>query len=109
VTLADDPQTNFVKLKFIRDGKITIAAELLFGTPDFAIRIGRFKSEATIIDDNVVRGPLLSAVEEALTFIKKHVNLSYHFDGSLERLERWQYPMEALRELLLNVEFLFGN
>ncbi len=48
VTLADDPQTNFVKLKFIRDGKITLAAELLFGAPDFAIRIGRFKSEATI-------------------------------------------------------------
>jgi ATP-dependent DNA helicase RecG len=102
VALADDPQTNLVKLKFIRDGKITFAAELLFGVPDCAIRIGRFKSEATIIDDNVVRGPLLSAVEEALTFIKKHVNLSYHFDGSLERRERWQYPMEALRELLLN-------
>jgi hypothetical protein len=45
---------------------------------------------------------LLAAVEEALTFIKKHVNLSYHFDGNLERRERWQYPMEALRELLLN-------
>jgi ATP-dependent DNA helicase RecG len=92
----------FVKLKFIRDGKITLAAELLFGSPDCAIRIGRFKSEATIIDDNVVQGPLLSAAEEALTFIKKHVNLSYHFDGNLERRERWQYPMEALRELLLN-------
>ncbi len=45
---------------------------------------------------------MLSAVEDALTFIKKHVNLSYHFDGSLERRERWQYPMEAIRELLLN-------
>ncbi|MDF1615675.1 ATP-binding protein [Desulfurivibrio dismutans] len=102
VTLADDSRTNLVKLKLIRDGKITFAAELLFGAPDCAIRIGRFKSEATIIDDNVVRAPLLLAVEEALTFIKKHVNLSYHFDGSLERKERWQYPMEALRELLLN-------
>lgn len=30
------------------------------------------------------------------------VNLSYSFDGSLERKERWQYPLEALRELLLN-------
>jgi len=102
VTLNDDLWMNLVKLKFVRDGKITFAAELLFGKPDCTIRIGRFKSEATIIDDNVVWAPLLSAVEEALTFIKKHVNLSYHFDGSLERRERWQYPMEALRELLLN-------
>lgn len=102
VTLQDDLQTNLVKLKLIREGEITLAAELLFGAPDCAIRIGRFKLEATIIDDNVVRAPLMLAVEQALTFIKKHINLSYHFDGSIERKERWQYPLEALRELLLN-------
>jgi ATP-dependent DNA helicase RecG len=38
-------------------GKLTIAANLLFGEPDFTIRIGRFKSEATIIDDIVVAAP----------------------------------------------------
>ena len=48
VELRDDLQTNLVKLKLIREGKVTIAAELLFGAPDCAIRIGRFKSEATI-------------------------------------------------------------
>lgn len=37
-----------------------------------------------------------------MTFIKKHINLAYHFDGSIQRKERWQYPLEALRELLLN-------
>ncbi|MBC8317762.1 MAG: hypothetical protein H8E41_07630 [Desulfobulbaceae bacterium] len=57
---------------------------------------------ATIIDDNVVKGPLFGIVDEAMTFIKKHINLSYHFDGSIQRKERWQYPLEALRELLLN-------
>lgn len=102
VALRDDPLTNLVKLKLIREGRVTFAAALLFGVSDCTIRIGRFKSEATIIDDNVVRAPLLLAVEEALTFIKKHINLSYHFDGSIERKERWQYPLEALRELLLN-------
>jgi ATP-dependent DNA helicase RecG len=102
VVLRDDLSTNLVKLKLVRDGKLTIAANLLFGDPDFAVRIGRFKSEATIIDDNVVREPLLKVIDEAMTFIKKHINLSYHFDGSIQRKERWQYPLEALRELLLN-------
>ena len=37
-----------------------------------------------------------------MVFIKKHINLSYDFDGSLQRKEHWQYPLEALRELLLN-------
>ena len=76
VTLHDDLITNLIKLRLIRDNKVTFAAELLFGKPDVLIRIGRFKSEATIIDDNVVKAPLLTSVEEALTFIKKHINLS---------------------------------
>ena len=102
VTLRDDMLTNLVKLRLVRDGKVTLAAELLFGAPEIAIRIGRFKSAAPIIVDNVVTVPLFRAVEEALTFIKKHINLSYSFDGNLQRKERWQYPLEALRELLLN-------
>src|SRR3989304_8544875 len=77
VALRDNLQTNLVKLKLIREGKVTIAAELIFGSPDYAIRIGRFKSEATIIDDNVVRAPLFIAVDEALALIKKHINLAY--------------------------------
>jgi len=98
----DDLVTNFTKMKLLRDGKLTIAANLLFGEPDCSIRIGRFKSEATIIDDVVVKSPLFRAVDEALVFIKKHINLSYHFNGGRERKERWQYPLEALRELVLN-------
>jgi ATP-dependent DNA helicase RecG len=38
----------------------------------------------------------------AMIFIKKHINLSFDFDGSIQRREIWQYPLEALRELLLN-------
>lgn len=102
ISLMDDLITNFVKLKLIRDGKLTIAANLLFGEPDFTIRVGRFKSEATIIDDIVIASPLFSAVDEALIFIKKHINLSYYFDGDRARGERWQYPLQALRELVLN-------
>jgi len=94
--------TNLVKLKLIRDEKVTLAANLLFGDHDFSIRIGRFKGAATIIDDSVVKAPLFTAIDEAMIFIKKHINLSYHFDGSIQRKERWQFPLEALRELLLN-------
>ena len=102
ITLIEDMQTNLIKLKLIRDNRVTIAASLLFGDPDFSIRIGRFKSPDTIIDDLVVQGSLFGVLNEALTFIKKHINLSYSFDCSLQRIERWQYPLEALRELLLN-------
>ncbi len=74
----------------------------LFGNHGYSIHIGRFKAEDTIIDDLFIKEPLMTALEEAMIFIKKHINLSFHFDGSLARKERWQYPIDAIRELLLN-------
>ncbi|MFA7061632.1 MAG: RNA-binding domain-containing protein [Pedobacter sp.] len=70
VSLRDDLNANLVKLKLVRDGKLTIAANLLFGDPDFTIRIGRFKSEATIIDD--IAGLFCS---RTLCVINRHVTL----------------------------------
>lgn len=102
VTLLDDMLTNMTKLKLIKAGKPTLAAMLLFGNHGYSIHIGRFKATDTIIDDLLIKAPLLPALEEAMIFIKKHINLSYEFDGSLERKEIWQYPLDVIREFLLN-------
>ncbi|MBA7573875.1 hypothetical protein ES708_15676 [subsurface metagenome] len=102
INLQDDLLTNLTKLKLVQTGKPTLAAMLLFGNHGYSIHIGRFKSEDTIIDDLLIKDPLLVALDEAMVFIKKHISLSYRFDGSLKRKEKWQYPLEAIRELLLN-------
>ena len=94
--------TDLSKLGFTDSGKITRAAELLFGEHHTAIHIGRFKSPENIIDDIVIRSPLISAVDEAMEFIKKNIRLEYQFTGELQRKDRWQYPLHALREILLN-------
>jgi ATP-dependent DNA helicase RecG len=94
---------DFKKLGFIKNGKLTRAAELLFGTHHTSIHLGRFKSPSTIIDDIVIRSPLILAVEEALDFVKRNIALGYEFGGNgLKRKDRWQYPIPAIRELLLN-------
>ncbi len=100
--LKDDPITNLRKLKIIQDDQVSLAAMLLFGNHGYSIHMGRFKSPDTIIDDLMLKDSLPVAVEEAMVFIKKHINLSFDFNGSLKRKETWQYPLEALRELLLN-------
>jgi len=97
-----DLVVDFEKLGLIIEGKLTRAAELLFGTHHTAIHIGRFKSADIIIDDLVIRSPLVLAVEEAMNFIKRNITLSYEFTGELKRVERWQFPLQAIRELLLN-------
>jgi len=90
------------KLGFLNDGRLTRAAELLFGNHHTAIHLGRFKSRHTIIDDIAVRAPLMLAVDEAMEFMKRNMRLGYDFTGELKRKETWQYPLPVLRELLLN-------
>ena len=92
VNLGDDLLTNLTKLKLIQDGRPTLAAMLLFGNHGYTLHIGRFKAADTIIDDLIIKAPLTTALDEAMIFIKKHINLSYDFDGGLQRKERWQYP-----------------
>ena len=95
--LTKDILLDFEKLGFTNKGKFTRASELLFGNHHTSIHIGRFKSKSTIIDDVVIRSPLVLAVDEAMTFIKKNILLSYKFTGKLQREERWQYSLQAIR------------
>jgi len=55
-----------------------------------------------MIDDLLIKAPLLTAVDEVLGFVIKNTSLAYSFDGNRSRLERWQFPLEAIRELTLN-------
>jgi len=93
---------DFTKLGLIINSKLTRAAQLLFGKHHTGIHIGRFKTKDTIIDDIVIRSPLILAVEEAMIFIKRNIRLGYEFTGELQRKEIWQFPLQAIRELLLN-------
>jgi len=90
------------KLGFTKNNKVTRAAELLFGNHHTAIHLGRFKSRDTIVDDLIIRAPLMLAVDQAMEFMKKNMQLGYEFTGELKRKETWQYPLQILRELLLN-------
>ena len=95
-------ENDLEKLGFVKEGHLTRAAELLFGNHHTGIHIGRFKSRHTIIDDLMIRAPLMQAIDETMEFIKKNIRLGYEFTGELKRKETWQYPLPALRELLLN-------
>jgi len=51
----------------------------------------------------MIRSPLILAVDEAMDFIKKNIRLGFEFSGeTTKRKEKWQYPLPAIRELLLN-------
>ncbi|MCI5192050.1 MAG: winged helix-turn-helix transcriptional regulator [Candidatus Electrothrix sp. AU1_5] len=103
-TLDPSPLLALEKLKFIAQGHPTWAALLLFADEPLRhhIHIGRFKTSSIIIDDRQITDTLFEAVEQAMKFIIANIRVAFAFDGSLQRQERFAYPLAALREVLLN-------
>ena len=101
--LSTNIKADLIKLGILKKEKLTRAAELLFGLHHTNIHIGRFKTETVIIDDLMIRKPLILAVDEAMNFIKKNIRVGFEFGGeTTKRVEKWQYPLPAIREFLLN-------
>ena len=67
------------------------------------IELGRFSSPIAIKDGLTLHEDLFTEVESVLTFIKKHVNKEYRFNGDAHRIEKWEYPMDAIREIVINM------
>ena len=98
------PQAALEKLNYIVKGQPTWAAMLLFAAEPLRhhIHIGRFKTPSMIIDDRQFTDTLFEAVDQAMKFIVSHISVAFEFDGSIQRKERFAYPLPALREALLN-------
>ncbi|MBA7711856.1 hypothetical protein ES703_120823 [subsurface metagenome] len=107
VSLNEVPKVILEKLELIADGKLRNGAILLFGKnpqkhfTNLCVRIGRFKTETTIIDDKWAKGNLFQQFEETLNILRQHISVRYDIKG-VEREDIWDYPIPALREAVLN-------
>jgi ATP-dependent DNA helicase RecG len=109
-----DPQTPvgpaLNQLTLLRNGQLTIAALLLFARNpqrffvQATLRCARFKgtTELTFLDMKPIEGDIIAQVEAAMTFIQRNTSMAVTFDGGLERKERWEYPLDAVREAVTN-------
>ncbi len=97
------------KLKLIADEKLTNASVLLFGKQpqnffsQAETRCARFKGTEPIefIDMKVFGGSVIDQRENAVEFVKEHIKLHAKIVGT-ERVETWEYPIEAIREGISN-------
>ncbi len=98
------------QLNLLKNGQLTIAALLLFGKKpqrfllQARVRCARFKgdNEVEFLDLKVVEGDIIQQVEEAMTFVRRNTSMAAKIEGSLERKERWDYPLDAVREGITN-------
>ncbi|MDD3966931.1 MAG: ATP-binding protein [Candidatus Marinimicrobia bacterium] len=97
------------QMRQIRDDKITHAGYLCFAEknrlfPNAVIKIARFDGNTvtTFLDRKNIDSNMVRAVDEVLEFIKAHTSegIIRHRSGKTEK--RLDYPMDALREALVN-------
>jgi ATP-dependent DNA helicase RecG len=104
--ILDDPLMVLKKFELIKETSITNGCYLLFASEDIllsTIEIGRFDSDTLIHDSLTIRSDLFGEVDTTLSFIRKHLNRSYIITGDKQREERWDYPLPALREIVVNM------
>jgi ATP-dependent DNA helicase RecG len=96
------------KMKLVMEGKPTWAAGLLFCRDgrrflsQAVVHCGRFKNHTLVIDDRLIEGSLFEQIEEAMDFVRKNTNVKFVMTGRPEREEVWDYPLEAVREAVIN-------
>ena len=104
----EDPVQVLEKMELVKDGKPTWAAGLLFCKEgrrflsQAVIHCGRFKDQTLVIDDRLIEGTLFEQVEEAMDFVRKNTSVKFVMTGKPEREEVWDYPLEAIREAVVN-------
>ncbi len=94
------------------DGKITQAAQVLYGTkflPNYAqciLKMGRFrgtKITGNILDNRQEHLHAFAMIREGMAFLDRTLPLAAHFtEGKIFREDRLPIPPNALREILLN-------
>lgn len=97
------------KLRLLDDGKLKRAAIILFSKdpakfyPNTVVKIGRFgRSDTELLYQETVEGNLIDQVQTVLTMLNnKFLIKPIEFKG-MNRIETLEYPVPALREILLN-------
>ena len=109
----DDEERILQNLELVQGGRLTNAAVLLFTPvpqrlfPLAQVRVGRFR-ESQILDSHDFAGSLWDQVEGVMNRFRSMLDVRFEVrsqEASLEGLQRheiWEYPLDALREALLN-------
>lgn len=103
MSVADDPLTLLLKYNLLRDNKLTNAAYLLYKKTDSfdtTIELGRFQDAITIKDTARTKSDVITQVDQVFDFVKKHLNKRVIITGNAQNTQKWQYPLEAIREII---------
>jgi len=99
------------RLRLLRDGRPNQASVVLFGSrfmPDYPqcqLRLARFRgvNKSEFLDQRQLEGHAFHLLEEAMLFLRRHLPVAGRIiPGLFEREDEPLFPLEALREALVN-------
>ncbi len=99
------------RLGLFKDGELNNAAMVLFGTrflPDYPqcqLRMARFRGvdKSEFLDQRQIEGNAFALLDEAMLFLRRHLPVAGRIvSGLFEREDEPLFPLEALREALVN-------
>jgi len=99
------------RLRLLRDGHPNQASVVLFGSrfmPDYPqcqLRLARFRgvNKSEFLDQRQMEGHAFHLLEEAMLFLRRHLPVAGRVvPGLFEREDEPLFPLEALREALVN-------
>ena len=108
-TIEGEATNNLIdKLNLYKNNYLTNAAILLFHEDPEKyvfgsyIKIGFFETDAEIIYQDEIHGPLMQQIDKAINMLyDKYLRAKISYEG-IQRIERYPFPYEAVREALLN-------
>ncbi len=111
---AAQPALLLQNLDVLREGRLTNAGVLLFTArpqallPQAMARVGVFRSPTDIVDSHDLEGNLWQQVEAAMERFRRLLQVRFDTGvtelslAGLQRREMWEYPLDALREAVIN-------
>jgi len=94
------------KQEILKKGTLSFGAYILFAKELCIvsdIQIGRFKSPTKIIDSINLDTDIFTELDEIIAFITKHLMVEFIITGNPQREERYDYPLDAIREIVINM------
>lgn len=97
------------KIDLIQNTIPTRAALLLFGRnperhfPSAFLKLGRFRSPTHIVDDREAHGSLIDQLDGTMAWFRERLSTEFAFTGKPQRDVHWEYPLNAIREAVINV------
>ena len=107
----DDMMTALESMGLLNDGDLSLTAVLLFADDPKRyqygayLKIGLFDDRGILLRDDILdRIPLVRLPDECMRVLSdKYIQPTYRYDtGTASRALNYQYPMDAIRELVVN-------